>query len=103
MNISFISFQDLCNAIESAGYKPRSYSGRGMYGKRCLGVTCNNTSNVVLDILPELLIGGIDDADVPSEFIEEACELLRNARTDSMGRGAIIYWPEIEWEESEDE
>jgi hypothetical protein len=28
----------LCEAIEEAGYSPRSYSGRAMYGRDCVGV-----------------------------------------------------------------
>lgn len=51
------------------------YSGRGMFGKSCYGIVC-------------------DDA---NECIAEAGALgLRGARTDSMGRSVIVYWPSIQ-------
>lgn len=50
------------------------YSGRGMFGERCVGIVCDN----------------------PDEAIEEAASQgLKGARTDSMGRQAIVYWPSV--------
>lgn len=50
------------------------YSGRGMFGKRCVGIVTAE----------------------PSRIIEEAAARgIRGARTDSMGRSTIVYWPDI--------
>ena len=57
--------------IENAGYEPRSYSGRGMYGKYCLGVDLPEISGLVR-------LGGVP---LPT--------------TDSMGKGIIAYWPRV--------
>jgi hypothetical protein len=50
------------------------YSGRGMMGAKCWGISC-------------------DDA---TQAIEEAASRgLRGAQRDSLGKGYIIYWPNI--------
>jgi len=36
-----LTSEKLIEAIEDAGYEARSYSGRGMYGKCCVGVEIN--------------------------------------------------------------
>lgn len=59
--------------IENARFHA-DYSGRGMFGKTCAAIYC-------------------DDAD---EVIEEAgAQGIRGARRDSMGRGAVVYWPQV--------
>jgi hypothetical protein len=50
------------------------YSGRGMFGETCWGITCCN----------------------PIECIEAACdEGVRGACQDNMGRDYIVYWPSL--------
>lgn len=54
-----------------------NYSGRGMYGAECVGITCDD----------------------PDYCIEEAASRgIRNAKTDNMGRQYIVYWPSIRLE-----
>jgi hypothetical protein len=61
--------------MEAAGIKVRTYSGRGMYGRRTYGVTCAR---------------GWTGEDGPSE-----AEVYRATKvdliTDSMGMGTILY------------
>ena len=93
-------FADNCNA------DIRSYSGRGMYGDNCLGIDCNNPVAVFGELIYFLMDDHCDE-----EIEEEAkdlAETLTNTRieTDSMGRGSILYFPNIPWtadnEEDED-
>ena len=60
---------------ESVGGKvSKDYSGRGMFGKTCYGINCDN----------------------PTACIEVAsANGLRGARWDQMGKGFIVYWPNI--------
>ena len=52
-----------------------NYSGRGMFGRTCYGIDCDD----------------------PNEAIEEAGRLgLRGARVDNMGKGYIVYWPDVQ-------
>lgn len=69
--------------FEDAGLACRSYSGRGMYGERCLAVEFD----AIGEILNAVAIGG--DAAV------EHARTLARARTDSMGRGSILYFPGV--------
>jgi len=62
--------------LEANDYTPREYSGRGMGGKSCLGVT--------VDFVGDLL------AELPKEAI-------RTAKQDAMGRQTIVYWPHLPW------
>lgn len=71
-----LTFETLCARIKRQGGEPRSYSGRGMYGHRCVGV----------------------DMDY-----EEQYELPRGYSMDSMGMGVIAYWPSVEWKEGDEE
>lgn len=66
---------DLIDLIEEAGFIWRKYSGRGMYGKQCVGLAFDNTEDLwdLAQVLP----------DVP------------RPTTDSMGQGFIAYWPRM--------
>lgn len=63
----------------------RSYSGRGMYGRSCLGVVCS--LQLLLDIVFEFGKTG-------EEFN------LGSVKSDSMGCDTIYYWPDIPFDES---
>ncbi len=43
-----------------------------------------------------LLVGSLG-ADGP--FVEEVAEMVRTARSDSMGLGVVVYWPGVAWED----
>jgi hypothetical protein len=71
MNIKVI---DLLENMSDFGNRSvrNDYSGRGMYGKTCLGIVCDN----------------------PIHIIEEAAQRgLLGAKIDSMGQDSIVYWP----------
>ncbi len=83
-----MDFEMLCRLIKDAGGEPHSYSGRGMYGKQCVGVSLDKSvSHFLADML--------DSLDDPAY-----CGwLLREAQQDQMGRGIVVYWPEVAWGE----
>jgi hypothetical protein len=61
----------LITRLLNAGLTPRSYSGRGMFGRECVGVS-----------------------------LDRGQELTVNAGTaswDQLGMGRIAYWPRHEW------
>ena len=72
--------------FENADYNVRSYSGRGMYGKTCLGVEIPNLGDFLSDLV-EGLVGVEED-----ECLEVAAS-IRYLATDSMGQGMIVYFP----------
>lgn len=85
---------DLCELIEEVGFDPRDYSGRGMYGKVCIGVTCDDPLSVIQDIT-EIIMRDYKPA-VAKTFLSK----LRNHATDDMGLSQILYWPRIAWPET---
>lgn len=80
---------DLQQMIEDAGFETRSYSGRGMYGAECLGVEIDKDLGGFLgDLLDSALaLSG-------PESVPVIVEALRGMKTDSMGLGLIVYFPE---------
>lgn len=92
MNIEFSLLQDLAYEVEGDA---RTYSGRGMYGKSCAGITISDESSLIE--LGAAIVTTIEDEDLQES-------LIKNARLDSMGRGVIVYWPSIETDgDDEDE
>jgi hypothetical protein len=68
--------RDIADAYEARVYE--GYSGRGMFGKTCWGISCSRSdANDVIAAAGECGIYG--------------------ARTDSLGTGTIVYWPSLEW------
>lgn len=80
--------------------KVRSYSGRCMYGRNCLGITCGTPSLVMMrlcEAAAELTRREVDDAE---DF--RVSELIRDEiREDSMGQESIVYFPRLEWDQEE--
>ncbi len=88
--------KELKDIIESACFEPREHSGRFMYGVTCLGFTIDGETQV-LGVFAEMLENALDNDE--SELIRRA---MRDARTDDMGTGTIIYFPSFEYSEHPD-
>jgi hypothetical protein len=76
----------LIQALKESGLTPRSYSGRGMYGKECVGFEDRNG------------VGLWEFARHLDPDLE-----LREPHSDQLGKGMIYYWPEYAWPEGEEE
>jgi hypothetical protein len=81
------TIQDLISDIDGADL--RSYSGRGMYGKRCLGIDMDSMADAFRFALM------VQD--------EDLSVALSNPCFDSMGLGIIVYFPNVEAPEGIDE
>jgi hypothetical protein len=69
----------------------RDYSGREMYGDLCVGVTFKKIG----ELLEAVYWLGRQDED--GEFQAE----IANADMDSMGRGSIVYWRDMQMDTGE--
>lgn len=90
--------KSLIDIFEEADYTPSSYSGRGMYGKQCFAITTDkyqSSVDAILDVVSSAL------ESMEPEDVQKLIEMLKNACTESMGLGTVIYWPHIEWEEAD--
>ena len=78
--------------LEPTQYICRSYSGRGMYGKECLGVTLQEGDSLGKffgQVLDEIAAGSDEDE------IEVIADDFHSMQTDSMGLGMIVYFPKV--------
>lgn len=75
---------------EAAGFGMRSYSGRGMYGKTCLGLEIDSPLRAVAE-----LVRACADATDPGEAAEVLADALEQAKTDHLGMRMILYFPGV--------
>lgn len=84
----------LQDTLESTLDGVRSYSGRGMYGRSCLGIETDDIGDVFAAVLEELE-GEEDTQDIQLAF--------KDMRTDAMGRSTIVYFPTVPFVEDDEE
>lgn len=109
---SFI--QQACEDSGEVTY--RSYSGRGMYGKSCVGIVstqreCMKIVNAVncamVQELFDMAVQGeagehtIYEANDMNDQVQKAIDQLLSFETDSMGHSIVMYWPEMEFVKGE--
>lgn len=62
------------------------YVGRGMFGKTCIGICCENPNEMLIDL---------------TEYLAEGCDVdgvrgrLGIICIDNMGLGSIVYFPSL--------
>ena len=82
------------------GVELRSYSGRGMYGKHCLGVVLDYEADDFYNYTPvtfflTIIQEYLDYIEEPSDVFE-FIEQLKEAKTDQIDRDTIVYLPNLE-------
>jgi hypothetical protein len=90
-------FEDLAEELGNDEVSVRSYSGRGMYGRQCLGVdTDMDIGSLVAYVVRA--IGGLNAGTNEGEYtVEQVAEAFEGMQTDSMGRGTIVYFPSVQF------
>ncbi len=77
--------------IEEAGFECCSYSGRGMYGKQCLGVVLEGPHE-----LDQLVSGVMEACAQLNAYALPLCSAaMEDMCWDNMGLGTIYYWPNV--------
>ena len=110
--------KSLVERFRDQGLEPRSYSGRAMYGKQCVGVSGDRSEmnsaieGIIGDCLQEAYDRGIEeqenenDSDVyENASLDELKEFTSDLlcyREDQLGLGVVYYWPRIEWEDEDE-
>lgn len=92
--------------IEAAGYEPYAYSGRGMYGRNCVGFTCPDVNTAIADLFEVMFEVNIEDVANEEEEYEARmsahnvlCEAIRKSASDSMGFEVVLYFKSVEWKD----
>jgi hypothetical protein len=88
--------EKLIELIEATAYEPRSYSGRGMSGSECVGV-----SGDTFGILGSIIQANAENHN-PAAW-EDIANLIESTRTEALGHNMIVYWPDIAWPDEESE
>jgi hypothetical protein len=95
--------------IEEAGFKCQDYSGRGMFGARCLGVVCRcgDLGSLLSELMRQCLMSDPEGGDEYDGMMKAAGD-MKNICWDNMGLDMIYYWPDVpfvgdEEEEEEDD
>lgn len=91
--------------FRQAGFEIRRYSGRGMYGKECVGIEYDAGLGQLFADCLEAFSHSPENKDyqleIPAVVLEDLAEAFREMRTDALGRGTIVYFPSVAWEEGE--
>lgn len=86
--------QQLRDAVENMGWPDddvsfrNSYSGRGMYGRECVGIVGSFESCMAV-------IGEVIKENKEEPGFDEMVDQLLDFSQDSMGMDVILYWPEL--------
>jgi len=99
-----MNFSELQEIVEDAGFDAQPYSGRGMYGRKCLSFNLERDENEFDAFLSiaEAIQSYVESHDDGME-LEDITPYFMGAKSDSMGLGLVVYFPEIEWEDSDDD
>ena len=87
--------KDKCEYLETASFRS-NYSGRGMYGKSCVGIS--GSTSECNDIITDIIIDMYDDK---YDDFRNAVKTLLSYSTDNMGYGIIMYWPDLQFEDED--
>lgn len=73
------------------------YSGRFMFGKDCIGI--NDDSGNIAKVITDVIANYLSYHDIGSNSFEaeKLYGITSRARWDSMGRGIVVYFPDVNW------
>lgn len=92
--------QKLLEALDDGDCKLRSYSGRAMYGKECLGIVVHQPSTALSAIVDACLNHA---EDMSRDDREDVIRGVGSYRTDNMGLDMIVYFPQVHFVDDEED
>ena len=88
--------------IEAAGYEAYAYSGRGMLGRQCVGLTCSDVNTAIADLFEAVFDANEqEEYDARMSAHSALCDALRSSAQDSMGFDRVLYFKSVEWQYEE--
>lgn len=67
------------------------YSGRHMYGRECLAIETEYPESTLMQLVFDLMA----DATEATADLARLLAARHDVRSDSLGRGTVVYWPTI--------
>ena len=94
-----MSKSNLQEFLEDAGYECREYSGRGMYGKKCLGVLIPVIGIFIHDVVWQTSKVCIGDGteDEARNYMFDVANALGTMQLDNLGHDQIAYFPSVQF------
>jgi len=68
------------------------YSGRGMFGRTCVGIV--GDTNTLVDFVKAVVEDAVAE-DFTDDVLTGLYEEISTVQTDSMGTRSVFYWPRI--------
>lgn len=88
-----------CRGIYDVEFRP-SYSGRGMYGRSCIGIVGSYTK--CMQVIGEVIkYASRDIEDDNSRDFENIVDTMLEFSQDNMGYDIIMYWENLQISEAE--
>ena len=91
--------------IEAAGYEAYPYSGRGMLGRQCVGLTRSDVNTAIADLFEAVFDADVEDVaneqeeyDARMSVHSALCDALRSSAQDSMGYNRVLYFKSVGWQ-----
>lgn len=96
-----MEFKELIQLIKDAGYEPYPYSGRGMYGHRCVGLTCHKIQEAIADLFETCMNQDMDEfvksVNQVMQEHQELCQIIKDSQYDNLGFSEVLYFPTVSW------
>ena len=94
--------------LEDAGFDCQDYSGRAMFGRRCLAMVLDaGRLGSLIQALMEACLNSDPDGGDEYDAMGKAAQQARYMRWDNMGMDMVYYWPDVPYvgddEKEEDE
>ena len=87
--------KDFCEQADHSFYP--DYSGRGMYGKKCVGISFEGSLfDLGLELAAFIMASYQDDLFEAEELVNDLKDL--QSSTDQLGMGYIVYWKHLKAE-----
>ena len=92
--------------LEAANYECREYSGRGMFGKKCLAIRLVNMGIFIHDIVRQATTDAFDTTDDALRNSDKRLRDIANAlgtmQLDNLGHDQIAYFPSVQFVRSDE-
>lgn len=78
--------------LHEIGYTPRAYTGRGMFGRECIGI-----------VIPNAVVSAFDiGQQIQDSSSMDGYRIKGTVYSDSFGMNEILYWPSEPYTSSSD-
>lgn len=95
----------IASAMSSENLSVRPYSGRGMFGKNCIGIDTSDGIMETVVTMIETAFSILSMHNQPSHhaYFSEFLSTMKDANIDNMGLDYIVYFPSEEWDDDMNE